>query len=597
MPEFDRFHTRGRLGGALAAAILLASAAGLPIAQAQPEWSASLEAATAAAGPLARRDVIGRSAEGRELIAVRLSKALESRRPTVLVIAGLDARHRPGPLIAAGVLERVAREHASALDHADLLVVACLNPDGVHRFATERPRTDRRGNAAVRASARDDADRDRRVDEDGPVDVNGDGVITQMRVRRPAPGLMRGLVATDIADPDDPRLLRRADAGKGEVAEFAVLAEGTDQDGDGLIAEDAAEGVDLNANFPYHWPEFAGHSGPTPLSEPETLALARWALDRPEIVAVLEYGPNDNLLNPPTSGKMDATGEAPISGGILDDDKPVFERVSESYRATTGITGVGGIAASFDGSLQGWAYAQLGIAAFVTPGCVRPDLIKPPPDDKPAAEASADKPADEKPAAKDDKTKVSEEVKWLRHSDAQIKAGDAAGYVEWKPFTHPQLGPVEIGGWMPGFKLDATQAQIDAAVPVQARAVAELLAMLPRLEPSPPRVQPLGDGVWRVTVSARNTGKMPTRLAMGVRARRHADTRWEMDLAADRIISGAARQGVASIAAGGEVTGSWVVRGAAGSTMTARLISPECGEQSVSITLEAASVDGKEGSR
>lgn len=597
MPEFDRSHIRGRLNAALASAGLFAASSDLPIAHAQPEWSASLAAAAAASGPLARKEVIGRSFQGRDLAVVRLSKSPESHRPALLLIAGLDARHRPGPLLAAGVVERIAREHASALDHADLLVIACLNPDGVHRFATERPRTDRRGNAAVRRSARDDADRDRRVDEDGPVDLNGDGVITQMRVRRPAPGLMRGLVATDIADPDDPRLLRRADAGKGEVAEFAVLVEGIDQDGDGLIAEDAAEGIDLNANFPFHWPEFAGHSGPTPLSEPETLSLARWALDRPEIVAILEFGPNDNLLNPPTSGKMDATGEAPISGGILDDDKPIFERVAESYKATTGITGVGGISASFDGSLQGWAYAQLGIAAFVTPGCVRPDLVKPPSDDKPPDEVTPGKPADEKPAATDDKPKGSEDVKWLRHSDALVKAGGAAGYVDWTPFEHPQLGPVEIGGWVPGFKLDATAEQIDSAVALQAGAVAELLAMLPRLEPSPPRVQPLGEGVWRVTVSARNTGKLPTRLAMGVRARRHADTRWELDVPADRIISGAARQGAASITAGGEVAGSWVVRGTAGSTVTARLISPECGERSVSITLEAASVDRKEGSR
>src|SRR5436190_1732753 len=83
-----------------------------------------------------------------------------------------------------------------------------------------------------------DTARDRRIDEDGPMDMNGDGVITQMRIKNPRAGLVPGLVATEIAEADDPRLLRRADAGKGERPEWAVITEGQDRDGDGLIAED-----------------------------------------------------------------------------------------------------------------------------------------------------------------------------------------------------------------------------------------------------------------------------------------------------------------------------------------------------------------------
>ncbi|XOV75271.1 MAG: hypothetical protein ACFHWZ_17940 [Phycisphaerales bacterium] len=44
------------------------------------------------------------------------------------------------------------------------------------------------------------------MNEDGPNDLNGDGVITQMRVRNPAPG--SGLVATHVEHEGDPRLMR-----------------------------------------------------------------------------------------------------------------------------------------------------------------------------------------------------------------------------------------------------------------------------------------------------------------------------------------------------------------------------------------------------
>lgn len=581
-----------RRGVARCVAMLTLCSLAMQPASGEPMWLDATDAAAKAAGPLATREVIGKSVEGRDLIVIRLSTAPAQRRAAMLVVAGLDARHRPGPLLAAGVIEGIARDHAAALEHADLWVVPCLNPDGSHRFCVERPRTDRGGNAAQRHTARDDADRDRRVDEDGPVDLNGDGMITQMRIRRPAPGLMRGLVATDVQDADDPRLLRRADAAKGEVAEFAVQTEGRDQDGDGLIAEDGPDGVDLNANFPYHWPEFAGHSGPTPLSEPESLAMVQWMQQHPEIVAVLEFGAADNILSVPLTGKMDPTGDAPITGGILDEDKSLFEQFANRYKDATGVTGVGQIGASTDGSLQGWAYSQLGIASMVTPGCVRPDLIK---------LESAMKPADPKPEEQDksnDPTpKGSEDVKWLRFSDETVKNGGVAGFVDWKPFTHPQLGEIEIGGWVPGFKLDASAAQIESAISAQTRAIAGFLSMLPRLETLPPRFEAIGEGVWRISVSARNSGGMPTRIAMGVRARRHADTRWELELEDDLIISGARQQGIASVPTGGDVSAIWVVRGTAGTRVTAKLLSPECGDQSITVTLQNTSTTSTEAER
>ena len=69
------------------------------------------------------------------------------------------------------------------------------------------PRRDHSADGAVH-----DNDRDGRVDEDAPRDLNGDGLITQIRASGtlfpwPAP--------TVVADPAEPRLLRAPDAKAG----------------------------------------------------------------------------------------------------------------------------------------------------------------------------------------------------------------------------------------------------------------------------------------------------------------------------------------------------------------------------------------------
>ena len=66
-----------------------------------------------------------------------------------------------------------------------------------------------------------DADNDGRFDEDGPEDLNKDGYISIMRVKDPKGPYM--------VHPEDPRLLRRADAAKGEAGGYAIYWEGVSE--------------------------------------------------------------------------------------------------------------------------------------------------------------------------------------------------------------------------------------------------------------------------------------------------------------------------------------------------------------------------------
>ena len=45
-----------------------------------------------------------------------------------------------------------------------------------------------------------------------------------------------------MVDPDEPRLMKRADPKKGETGVYKLFTEGTDNDGDGFINEDPPGG-------------------------------------------------------------------------------------------------------------------------------------------------------------------------------------------------------------------------------------------------------------------------------------------------------------------------------------------------------------------
>ncbi|MBK7404240.1 MAG: hypothetical protein IPJ41_06300 [Phycisphaerales bacterium] len=286
---------------------------------------------------------IGKSAAGRAISAWRLGSpepdALgrgPDERPALLIVAGLDGRHDFGSRVALSLIDRLISDHADLLATSTIYIVPDLNPDNDALF-------DRAGAPKAdfgRAPRTADADGDGRFDEDPAEDLNGDGMITMMRVKDPSPD--SGLRATLVLDPDDPRRLRAPDAAKGEIPHYALLIEGIDNDGDGKYNEDGfagagGGGVDLDRNFSSLWPEHADGAGRYPFSEPETRALVEWLMTRDNILCALAYTPADNILNTPDTGKYAQDGREP--SGIEDGDKAVYAKVQEVFKKATEETG------------------------------------------------------------------------------------------------------------------------------------------------------------------------------------------------------------------------------------------------------------------
>ena len=88
---------------------------------------------------------------------------------------------------------------------------------------------------------------------------------------------------------------------------------------------------------------------------------------------------------------------------------------------------------------------------------------------------------------------------------------------------------------------------------------------LPRLSISRTKAEPLGEGVWRVTVVVSNDGKLPTAARMGDESRQLNSLQVELKLPEGvSLVTGHARVGLSTLAAcGGEAEQSWLVLAAA----------------------------------
>lgn len=243
---------------------------------------------------------IGRSAGGRALYVARLAAPGgidPDKRPAVFVGANAAGFHNSGTEAALHLIETLLAGEAEAarlLSEHTFYVVPVLNPDAHDGMFGGGGKVRRRlaGNQPA-AAERLDRDRDGLLGEDGPDDLDGDGRITWLRVPDAA--------GEWLAHPDEPRLLIKADASKGQAGAYRRVSEGRDDDGDGVFNEDGADGVAIDRNFPHAYPYPDADAGPWPSSAPEAKALLDFLLARQNVAVAVVYGPANNLLAAPQS--------------------------------------------------------------------------------------------------------------------------------------------------------------------------------------------------------------------------------------------------------------------------------------------------------
>jgi hypothetical protein len=423
---------------------------------------------------------IGKSTEGRDLWCLEVTARKvgdPQRKPGMYIDGNIHGNEvQAGEAVAYtawylchqyGRLDRVT----ALLDNYVFYLVPMVNPDGRDRWLHD-------GNGAMSSrggSAPVDNDRDGVADEDDYEDLNGDGCITQMRIKDPQGRWKR--------HPDYPEYLMIR-AKPDEPGEYTMLGwEGIDNDGDGRVNEDGKGGYDMNRNYPYDGqPSYIQYGARDyPLSQPETRAVADFVLAHPNIAAAQCYH---------NSGGLILRGPGREGGAMKSADERLLEiigqrgeRILPYYRSIITWKDL----YTTWGDEDTWLYGGRGILAYTDEMWTERNLYK------------------------DGKTPSNEdEAEFIK----QVLLGD--GFVPWKPYNHPTYGLIEIGGskkeWgrtPPSFLLEEELHRNMAFTLYHA-------GTLPLLRIGDVTVTPLGGNLFKVWVTVENQRMMPTRTAQDV---------------------------------------------------------------------------------
>jgi len=612
------------------------------------ELNAAVRDAARANPAVARIHELAKSPGGRDVLLIEIgpeAAKTEKTLPAVFVGANFEGL---APLAGEAAVFLIQELIGKPDVRKDLTwyVLACPNPDATARYFG-KPLRAAAGNDRAWNDDNDDA-----VDEDGFEDLDGNGVITTMRVKDPE--------GDWIPIPGQPRLMKRADWAKGEKGIYKLYSEGLDNDKDGAYNEDPAGGVNIGLQFPHLFRYFGSGTGLWPGSEAESFAVIKFVNAHKEIGLSVTLGSSDFCLNPPRGGRRgDAdlnqirvpermagfinadpsrvysmaelielvkplvpegmTVDESMIAGILDlgavvnplaDDLKFYKELSDKYKEFLKKNKLDekrlDPPSDKDGSFELYAYYHLGLPSFAMNLWTLPEFKE----EKKEADITPEKLekmtkdeflalGEEKIEAflksagappsfkakqvieavqsgKTDPKQMAEMMKQMpkppseEGTDPKEKALLAwsdkelggKGFIDWKPFKHPTLGDVEIGGAVPFVETTPPPAKIETLLKGQVPWIFEIASKMARIKIASAKSTPLGGGLYEIEAFIENAGYFPYPTAMGRRNNRILPVIVTLEGQGVEVIEGRKRSTVPSVGADGPQKLRWLVRAA-----------------------------------
>ena len=454
------------------------------------ELTGALRELAAAHPHLVRLQPIGRSFEGREIllaVVTRFDTGADRDKPALWVDGNIHATEVAGSMACLYLLQYLVDGYGRApdvtrcLDSRVFYVCPRLNPDGAEWALADVPRL-------IRSSTRPYPHDEEPIGGLERSDVDGDGRVLSMRITDPnGPWKESG---------HDPRLLVRREPAEQGGRYFRLLPEGTLQDYDGttISLQPRKQQLDLNRNFPAGWRQEHEQygAGPFPASEPEVQAAVRFVSEHPNITGAVCFHTYSGVLLRPYSHLADDSLPA--------EDLWTYQKIGAKG---TELTGYPNISVFHDfryhpkevitGAMDDWLYEHGGVFAWTV------EIWSP------QRQAGI---GDYKFIEWYREHPVEDDLKLLRWND-EVLGGN--GFVHWYAFDHPQLGPVELGGWDTLYTWSNPPPQLlEQEIERFPRWLLWHLLISPRLELLEARAEALGDETWRVTLVVHNTGWLPT---------------------------------------------------------------------------------------
>ena len=438
---------------------------------------------------LCRLSELGRSHEGRPVWLMTVTNEAtgpHDEKPAQWMDGNIHATEVTASMACLYTINYLLTNHAHdervkrLLDEATFYIAPRLNPDGAAQAFLHPPHRVRSGTRPYPYADKRDG-----LHEE---DVDGDGRILSIRVEDPS-GDWR-------ISSEDPRLMVKRAPDEHGGTYYRLLPEGFVHNYEpGLIPiAPNLEGLDFNRNFPFEWAPEADQAGagPYPLSEPETRFAVEFVAGHPNINGAITCHTSGGVLLRSYSTKPDDQ--------MPPEDLWVFQRLG---KRGTEITDYPNVSTFHDfryhpnhltyGAFDDWCYDHLGIFAWTVElwDVLAHAGIK----DRKFIEWYRDHP-------------VEDDLKILQWTDENC-GGEA--FVPWRPFDHPQLGRVDIGGWddlfvwsnPPAHLLEPEVAKVNGFVLAQASAAAHL--EIRSLEATG-----LAGGYTKIEAILENSGYLPT---------------------------------------------------------------------------------------
>lgn len=508
---------------------------------------------------LAKVESIGKSYEGRDIWALTITNAKTGdalEKPGFYVdgnIHGSEVTASTTALYFAWtLLSNYGKQDAmtTLVDENTFYIIPVVSPDGVEHVLSN--------SGFVRSGTRMYPYEEER---DGlhPEDIDGNGQILSMRIEDPGGGWK-------ISNKDDRLLVpRRFHDTEGPF--YRVFPEGNIQNFDGIEVHQAPtkHGLDFNRNFPANWEPQSkqGGAGEYPFSESETRALAEFIIGHPNICGLhsLHTG-MESIIRPPATQTDKEMPQADLHRAleIAQFGVETTGYVLFSYRKLNDDIYVA------HGDFATWTYEQLGLLVFC---CELWDI---------RARSGKDYVEVNEMNKNHDLDGLEEvEAAALQWNDEAL---NGEGFINWQPFEHPQLGPVEIGGWKRLLRNNAPEHLLEETCEKMSRFLIAHAQASPKLGAEIHEIEEIGDNVYRIAVSIRNDGYLPTNITeQALKMKQAPPVEAIIHLKEDdTVIVGDVKQEIGHLAGyGGRRKVEWTVRFADTPTGTIEIRSKKAG--------------------
>jgi hypothetical protein len=484
----------------------------------------AVQALTQAYPQMAQFEEVGKSDEGRPLYAVTLNNPKTGpalSKPGIYVDGNIHGNEIQGGEISLYLLDYLLgnygknKEVTELLDKNVFYVIPVVNVDGRWHFFHDANTPS--SNRSVRVPQ--DDDRDGLVDEDFPDDLDGDGNICMMRKKDPF-----GQYKTD---PEDPRLMVRVKPG--EKGEWTILGdEGIDNDGDGLINEDAEGYVDPNRQWGFDWaPSYVqSGSGEYPFQSVGLKALAVWTQKRTNIcIAWTFHNFGGMYLRGPSRKGL---GEYPPQDvAVYDYIGKQAERITPGYKYMISWKD---LYTTYGDSLE-WQCETMGTYGYVAEVFQMDSETFKSADEKkvaPAAGGGEEGPMGFLMGEATDRER-------LKFSD-NLTQGEL--YKPWKPFKHPAYGDIEIGGWVKMSSRLSAPFMLPDLVHRNAMAVIFSAKHVPDVSLDVTEVKKIGKDLYRVRTRLANDHAIPTMSYQAQKAKLYPKDMLKVSGAGAKVVAG-----------------------------------------------------------